>query len=81
MRAIQEGAAMTTEIRTIEVKAYRCRDGEPTCSNQNKCQHLAFRSSCADFTCDATGQKVERDMDRLGYLRPVDGCPVWKGEE
>jgi hypothetical protein len=70
-----------TETRTIEVKAYRCTDGEPVCALDFKarkvCQFMRTRHFGTVETCGMTGTDIERDDHGNGWLRPVDGCPVW----
>ena len=70
-----------TETRTIEVKAYRCPSGQPTCSldvNTNQvCEFCWSRHFGQVQYCVIRATDIERDDGGTGWLRPVDGCPVW----
>lgn len=73
---------MTTEIRTIKIEAYRDPDGRPTClsdfQEKSMCQFLRFQRFGTLCNCAAACGDVHRDDS--GFLRPVEGCPVWGGE-
>lgn len=70
-----------SEIRTIKVKAFRCRDGSPTCASdvpkRDYCQFLLTKYFGTVDVCGITDTLINRDKDGVGWLRPVDGCPVW----
>lgn len=79
---------MTTEARTIQVQAYRCPDGKPTCSTERGGEYggqsCPMRSSrnwgvLPDLTQFCAWTNADLQRDSAGYLRPCDGCLVWGG--
>lgn len=81
---------MTREIttRTIEVKAF-LGNGKPTCAIDFRdpangvCQFLGLsrfgtREECAAMVEPRT---IHREFGDSGFLRPVEGCPVWNMPE
>lgn len=69
-----------TETRTIEVKAYRCPEDKPTCAAMwpdQVCRFMLARHFGLVECCGAVGADIARDNGHHGWLRPVDGCPVW----
>jgi hypothetical protein len=71
-----------TETRTIEVKAYRCKqENMPTCArdfnSKEFCQFIRTQHFGTVDVCGITGDVIERDQGGKGWLRPVEGCPVW----
>ena len=74
-----------TETRTIEVKAYRCKqENMPTCARDfnrgEVCQFMHTHRLGTLDVCGVTGDVIDRDQGGDGWLRPVDGCIVW-GEQ
>ena len=72
------------EPRTITVSAYRSPDGRPTCCSSwpdHACGWMGVRKFGTVEVCRPLSRDIDRDgADGTGYLRPVDGCPVWAGE-
>lgn len=83
---------MTTETKTIEVKAYRDEQGFPCCAGDFKTGKVCIFYRIQNFGTNETCVFVEeynnrgmmaslrRRKDGLGSLIPFKDCPIWKGD-
>lgn len=76
------------EKRMIAVTAYRTPGGEPTCATNfdtgEVCQFLTTRQFGLVEVCAVFGEDIKRTHSGkkyLGYLTPVNCCPVWAGAQ
>lgn len=71
------------EKRSIEITAFRDPSGNPTCAVDPTAEGTCtfYRTShfgCFEGCALAAGEHIlRRGPDGMGYMIPVDNCPVW----
>ena len=75
-----------TQTKSIEIQVFLTPKGDSTCSTSPK-ENCAFLQSTRfglEYTCCTlpVGEYLNRYEDEGNeYLKPHEGCIVWKGEE
>jgi len=73
-----------TEEKQITVKAYRDKDGLPTCAVNFRtgeiCQFHMLERFGTVAVCAVSRLELDRRDDGEGSLIPCEKCIVWKGE-
>lgn len=73
-----------SDFATIQIKRYRDKSGEPTCSagKGSNCDMLEFHTFGLTAHCRWVVDNLERRDDGSGLyegtLIPAEGCPVWQ---
>ena len=76
----------STQTKNIEIQVFLTPKGDSTCSTSPK-ENCAFLQSTRfglEYTCCTlpVGEYLNRYEDEGNeYLKPHEGCIVWKGEE